>query len=69
MMGGGMSARKMYKAGSANPKMAAAKKIEKTFKPKKKMSKKKKSFPDLNKDGKISFADVLKGRLKGKAKA
>ena len=69
MMGGGMSARKMYKAGSANPKMSNVKKIEKTFKPKKKMSKKKKSFPDLNKDGKISFADVLKGRLKGKAKA
>ena len=71
MMGGGMSARKMYKAGSSNPKamMSAKQKIEKTFKPKKKMSKKKKSFPDLNKDGKISFADVLKGRLKGKAKA
>ena len=62
MMGGGMSARKMYKTGSANPKMSAAKKIEKTFKPKKKMSKKKKSFPDLNKDGKVTFADVLKGR-------
>ena len=62
MMGGGMSARKMYKAGSSNPKMSAKKKIEKTFKPKKKMSKKKKSFPDLNKDGKVTFADVLKGR-------
>ena len=24
--------------------------------------KKKKSFPDLNKDGKVTFADVLKGR-------
>ena len=62
MMGGGMSARKMYKAGSANPKMSNVKKIEKAFKPKKKMSKKKKSFPDLNKDGKVTFADVLKGR-------
>ncbi len=31
MMGGGMSARKMYKVGSANPKMAAAKKIRKNF--------------------------------------
>ena len=62
MMGGGMSVRKMYKAGSSNPKMAAAKKIEKTFKPEKKISKKKKSFPDLNKDGKVTFADVLKGR-------
>ena len=26
------------------------------------MAKKKKSFPDLNKDGKVTFADVLKGR-------
>ncbi len=62
MMGGGMSARKMYKAGSSNLKMSNVKKIEKTFKPKKKMSKKKKSFPDLNKDGKVTFADVLQGR-------
>ena len=62
-MGGGMM-RKNYKAGSANPKMADAKKIEKTFAPKKKKvaKKKKKSFPDLNKDGKVTFADVLKGR-------
>ena len=30
--------------------------------------KKKKSFPDLNKDGKVTFADVLKGRgVKAKA--
>ena len=50
-MGGGMM-RKNYKAGSANPKMSA----------KKKMAKKKKSFPDLNKDGKVTFADVLQGR-------
>jgi hypothetical protein len=35
-------------------------KIEKTFGTKKK--KKKKSFPDLNKDGKVTFADVLQGR-------
>ena len=35
-------------------------KIEKAFGVKKK--KKKKSFPDLNKDGKVTFADVLKGR-------
>jgi hypothetical protein len=27
-----------------------------------------KSFPDLNKDGKITFGDVLTGRLKGKGK-
>ena len=39
------------------------KKIEKTFgKKKKKVVKKKKKFPDLNKDGKVTFADVLKGR-------
>ena len=60
-MGGGIM-RKTFKAGSSNPKMSNVKKIEKTFKPKKKMSKKKKSFPDLNKDGKVTFADVLKGR-------
>ena len=65
-MGGGMM-RKTFKAGSSNPKMSAKKKIEKTFAPKKKIkvnkkAKKKKSFPDLNKDGKVTFADVLKGR-------
>ena len=39
------------------------KKIEKTFgKKNKKVVKKKKKFPDLNKDGKVTFADVLKGR-------
>ena len=26
------------------------------------VDKKKKKFPDLNKDGKVTFADVLKGR-------
>ena len=26
------------------------------------MMKKKKTFPDLNKDGKITYADILKGR-------
>ena len=36
--------------------------INKAFGPKKKKAKKKKSFPDLNKDGKVTFADVLKGR-------
>jgi|32_taG_2_1085360.scaffolds.fasta_scaffold112351_1 hypothetical protein len=60
-MGGGMM-RKTFKAGSSNPKMSAKKKIEKTFAPKKKTAKKKKSFPDLNKDGKVTFADVLQGR-------
>ena len=65
-MGGGMMMKK--------PKMkmgGKVKKIEKTFGAKKKKvaKKKKKSFPDLNKDGKVTFADVLQGRLKGKAKA
>ena len=31
------------------------------------MKDKKKGFPDLNKDGKITFADILQGRLKGNA--
>ena len=26
------------------------------------MKKKKKTFPDLNKDGKITYADILEGR-------
>ena len=48
-------------------KKSNVQKIQETFGPKKnnpKMSKakKKKSFPDLNKDGKITFADILKGR-------
>jgi hypothetical protein len=34
----------------------------------KKMIYKKGGFPDLNKDGKTTFADVLEGRLKGKEK-
>ena len=51
-MGGGMMMKKpMMKVGGD------VKKIEKAF-----GSKKKKSFPDLNKDGKVTFADVLKGR-------
>ena len=37
-------------------------KINKAFGPKKKKAKKKKSFPDLNKDGKVTQADVLMGR-------
>ena len=41
--------KKAFGPGSTNPKKSAAKK-------------KKKSFPDLNKDGKVTFADVLKGR-------
>ena len=57
-MGGGMMMKKpMMKIGGD------VKKIEKTFgKKKKKVVKKKKKFPDLNKDGRVTFADVLKGR-------
>jgi len=57
-MGGGMMMKKpMMKVGGN------VKKIEKTFgAKKKKVAKKKKSFPDLNKDGKVTFADILKGR-------
>ena len=48
-------------------------KIKETFGPKKnnpKMSKAKKKFPDLTGDGKVTFADVLKGRgvINGKKK-
>ena len=47
--------------------VAKKEKIKKAFGPKmsqakKQKMKKKKSFPDLNKDGKVTFADVLKGR-------
>ena len=51
------------------------KQVKKKEKPKarmmaKKGSKPKKKFPDLNKDGKVTFADVLKGRgvINGKNK-
>ena len=41
-------------------------KIQETFGPKKdtqsRMTKKKKKFPDLTGDGKVTFADILKGR-------
>ena len=63
-MGGGMMMKKPMMNVGGN-----VKKIEKTFgKKKKKVVKKKKKFPDLNKDGKVTFADVLKGRgVKAKA--
>ena len=63
-----------FKAGGRAGKMGGdVKKIKKAFRPKmsqakKQKMKKKKSFPDLNKDGKVTFADVLKGRgVKAKA--
>jgi len=45
-------------------------KIKETFSPKKSAAKKKKKFPDLTGDGKVTFADVLKGRgvINGKNK-
>ena len=49
-------------------------KIKETFGPKQKpqsrMTKKKKKFPDLTGDGKVTFADILKGRgvINGKKK-
>ena len=45
-------------------------KIKETFNPKKSAAKKKKKFPDLTGDGKVTFADVLKGRgvINGKNK-
>ena len=58
-MGDGMLMKKpMMKVGGD------VKKIEKMFGAKKKKvaKKKTKTFPDLNKDGKVTFAHVLKGR-------
>ena len=55
-------------------KKSNVQKIKETFGPKKdtqsKMTKKKKKFPDLTGDGKVTFADVLKGRgvINGKNK-
>ena len=55
-------------------KKSNVEKIKETFGPKKdtqsKMTKKKKKFPDLTGDGKVTFADVLKGRgvINGKNK-
>ena len=55
-------------------KKSNVQKIKETFGPKKdtqsRMTKKKKKFPDLTGDGKVTFADVLKGRgvINGKNK-
>lgn len=56
---------KPKKAGMVDPKGAWTKVQERTIAKKGKMIKKAKnggSFPDLNKDGKITKADILKGR-------
>ena len=67
-MGGGMMGRRFgMKKGTPNPfkKETNVEKIKKTF-----ASKRKKKFPDLTGDGKVTFADILKGRgvINGKKK-
>ena len=62
--------------GGTNPfaRKSNIKKIQEVFGPKEKpqtrMTRKKKKFPDLTGDGKVTFADVLKGRgvINGKKK-
>jgi len=65
-MGGGFMGKRMgYKKGTGLMKKSNVQKIKETFGPKKnnpKMSKAKKKFPDLTGDGKVTFADILKGR-------
>ena len=66
--------RKNLKFGGVSGKKSNVQKIKETFGPKKdtqsRMTKKKKKFPDLTGDGKVTFADVLKGRgvINGKKK-
>ena len=67
-MGGGMMGRRFgMKKGTPNPfkKETNVEKIKKTFAPKRK-----KKFPDLTGDVKVTFADILKGRgvINGKKK-
>ena len=65
-MGGGMMGRRFgMKKGSPFKKETNVDKIKKTFAPKRK-----KKFPDLTGDGKVTFADILKGRgvINGKKK-
>jgi len=60
-----------YKKGTGlMKKKSNVEKIKETFSPKKSAVKKKKKFPDLTGDGKVTFADVLKGRgvINGKNK-
>jgi hypothetical protein len=73
-MGGGFMGKRMgYKRGTGLTRKSNIQKINETFGPKKnnpKMSKAKKKFPDLTGDGKVTFADILKGRgvINGKKK-
>ena len=68
-MGGGFMGKRMgYKKGTGlMKKKSNVEKIKETFGTKKK---KKKKFPDLTGDGKVTFADILKGRgvINGKKK-
>ena len=68
-MGGGFMGKRMgYKKGTGlMKKKSNVEKIKETFDTKKK---KKKKFPDLTGDGKVTFADILKGRgvINGKKK-
>ena len=62
------------KRGTGLRKPSNVEKIKKAFGPKEKpqtrMTRKKKKFPDLTGDGKVTFADILKGRgvINGKKK-
>ena len=75
-MGGGFMGKRMgYKKGTGlMKKKSNVEKIKETFGPKQKpqsrMTRKKKKFPDLTGDGKVTFADILKGRgvINGKKK-
>ena len=75
-MGGGFMGKRMgYKKGTGLiKKKSNVEKIKETFATKKdtqsRMTKKKKKFPDLTGDGKVTFADILKGRgvINGKKK-
>ena len=68
-MGGGFMGKRMgYKKGTGlMKKKSNVEKIKETFDTK---NKKKKKFPDLTGDGKVTFADILKGRgvINGKKK-
>jgi len=78
-MGGGMMGRRFgMKSGTPFKKKTNIEKIKETFGVKKKDNKQrmqakngsKKKFPDLTGDGKVTFADILKGRgvINGKKK-
>ena len=62
-----------YKRGTGLKRKSNVEKIKETFGPKQKTQSKmtgKKKFPDLTGDGKVTFADILKGRgvINGKKK-